>query len=178
MRHDSKLYVTVKFPVSPHSKPLSLSYSVPVNDTSDHATQILDLPEFFALTHDTQFYTTFNHADFSSCTRNCLGRAGVCDCGTPWTFLLHFFSHLNCYFNKALSPATQETCIMTLCANNKDLINKYCDFRVLLNHFYPQIVEINKSSILVYKSPNLGLDCKSGKRMMKCSIFCTLSIPL
>ena len=21
----------------------------------------------------------------------CLGRAAVCDCGTPWTFLLHFF---------------------------------------------------------------------------------------
>ena len=94
MRHDSKLYVTVKFPMSPHSKPLSLykvlSYAVPLNDTSDHATKILDLPEFFAITHDMQFYTTFKHVDFSTCTK------------TP---------HLVCYFNKALSPATQDSCI-------------------------------------------------------------------
>ena len=157
MRHDSKLYVTVKFPMSSHSRPLSLFkvLSYPVH-TSDHATQILDLPEFFALTHDTQFYATFKHSDFSSCTR------------TP---------HLNCYFNKALMPVTQETCIKALFANNKDLINKYCDFRMMLNHLSPQIVEISKSSILVYKSPTLELDCRSGKRMMKGCNFCTLSIP-
>ena len=160
MRHDSKLYVTVKFPMSSHAKPLSLFkvlwYPVPVNDTSDHATQILDLPEFFALTHDSQFYATLKYSDFSSCTK------------TP---------HLNCYYNKALSPATQESCILALFANDKELISKYCDFRVLLNHLSPQIVEVSKSSILVCKSPNLELDCKSGKRMMKGCNFCTFSIP-
>ena len=26
----------------------------------------------------------------------CLGRAAVCDCGTPWTFLLPFLGY-NCY---------------------------------------------------------------------------------
>ena len=25
----------------------------------------------------------------------CLGRAAVCDCGTPWTFLLPFFKEIN-----------------------------------------------------------------------------------
>ena len=94
MHHDSKLYVTVKFPMSSHAKPLSLfkvlSYPMPVNDTSDHATQIVDLPEFFVLTHDSQFYATFKYSDFSYCTK------------TP---------HLNCYYNKALSPATQKVAI-------------------------------------------------------------------
>ena len=28
------------------------------------------------------------------CLSWCLGRAAVCDCGTPWTFLLPFFRHL------------------------------------------------------------------------------------
>ena len=160
MRHDSKLYVTVKFPMSPHSKPLSLykvlSYAVPLNDTSDHATKILDLPEFFALTHDIQFYTTFKHVDFSTCTR------------TP---------HMICNFNKALSPATQDTCIMALFSNNKDLVKTNCNFRVLLNHLSPQIIEISISSILVYKSPILELDCKNGKRMIKGCNFGILNIP-
>ena len=28
----------------------------------------------------------------------CLGRAAVCDCGTPWTFLLPFFAHYRAVF--------------------------------------------------------------------------------
>ena len=160
LRHDSKLYITVKFPMSPHAKPLSLfkvlSFAVPVNDTSNHATQLLDLPEFFALTHDLQFYSTFQHVDFSTCTRT---------------------KHLVCNFNKALTPVTQETCIMALFANNKQLVNRHCNFRVLLNHLSPQIIEMSKSSILVYKSPILELDCKTGKRMIKGCNFCTLTIP-
>lgn len=41
-RESTKLYVTVKFPVSPYRKPLSLfkilSYPLPLNNTADHAT--------------------------------------------------------------------------------------------------------------------------------------------
>ena len=48
---------------------------------------------------------------------------------------------------------------------------------MLLNHLSPQIVEISKSSILVYKSPILELDCKNGKRIIKGCNFCILSIP-
>ena len=146
--------------MSPHAKPLSLfnvlSFAVPVNDISNHATQLPELPEFFALTHDLQFYSTFQHVDFSTCTRT---------------------KHLVCNFNKALTPATQETCIMALFANNKQLVNQHCKFRVLLNHLSPQTIEVNKSSILVYKSPNLELDYKTGKRMIKGCNFCTLTIP-
>ena len=81
--------------MSPHSKPLSLfrvlSFPVPVNATSDNATQILDLPEYFALTHDLQFYTTFQGIELLPCTKE---------------------NHLSCRFNKALSLQTHVPCIM------------------------------------------------------------------
>ena len=33
----------------------------------------------------------------------CLGRAAVCDCGTPWTFLLPFFMHIRCSKSETLN---------------------------------------------------------------------------
>ena len=32
----------------------------------------------------------------------CLGRAAVCDCGTPWTFLLPFFFVIFCFLSQAV----------------------------------------------------------------------------
>ena len=154
------MYVTVKFPVSPYRKPLSLfkilSYPVPLNNTADHATQSLNLPQFFVVSDDSQFYTTFDNIELTTCTRS---------------------SKLTCGFNKGLSPITHETCIMALFENDKDLVHKHCNFRVLLNHLSIQIHEITKSSILVYQSNILELDCKNGKRMVKGCNFCVLSIP-
>lgn len=159
-RQESKVYITVKFPMSPHAKPLSLfhvlSFPVPVNTTSDHATQLLDLPEYFALTHDLQYYTTFQPQELSQCTKG---------------------TRLSCRFNKVLSPHTHETCIMALFVNDKELVSKYCNFRFHLNHLSAKILEISKSSILVYQSNLLELNCKSGKRMVKGCNFCLMTVP-
>ena len=159
-RQESKVYITVKFPMSPHSKPLSLfrvlSFPVPVNATSDHATQILDLPEYFALTYDHQFYTTFQGNELLPCTKE---------------------KHLSCRFNKVLSPQTHKTCIMALFANDKTLVHKHCDFRFHLNHLSAQIVELSKSTILVYQSKLLELNCKNERKMINGCTFCLMSIP-
>ena len=42
---------------------------------------------------DTKHYceTSLKHVSFVSFAW-CLGRAAACDCGTPWTFLLHFLN--------------------------------------------------------------------------------------
>lgn len=108
------------------------------------------------MSDDSQFYTTFDNFELTTCTRS---------------------SKLTCDFNKGLSPITHETCIMALFANDKDLVHKHCNFRVLLNHLSQQIHEITKSSILVYQSNILELDCKNGKRMVKGCNFCVLFIP-
>ena len=49
-----KIYITLKFPISHEKEPLQLfeviSLPVPVNETSTHATQLLDLPKYLAVT--------------------------------------------------------------------------------------------------------------------------------
>lgn len=71
-RQKLKLYVSVKFPMSSFQKAMSvfkvfLSFPIPINSTSNHATQLLDLPEVFAITSDFQFYTALKMDDFNLC---------------------------------------------------------------------------------------------------------------
>ena len=159
-RNGSKLYIAVKFQMSPFQRPLSLykilSYPVPINSTSNHATQLLNVPEYFAVTENKQYYATFSSAEFIACSKS---------------------FHWSCKFNKVLSPATHESCIMSIFQNDKALIKKHCDFRFLINHLFSQIIEISKSEILVYQSDLLEFDCKNGKRMIKGCNFCKLVVP-
>lgn len=54
-RHGSSLYLTVRFPISSHEKPLTLyqilSLPVPINSTSNHSSQLLDMPDYLALSN-------------------------------------------------------------------------------------------------------------------------------
>ena len=69
-KHDT-LYVTLKFPVSTFSSPLLLyavnSYPVPVNASSNHGTQILDLPTHFVVTANKQYYASISYKQLHSC---------------------------------------------------------------------------------------------------------------
>ena len=66
-RKKKKLYISVKFPISSLLQSLSLfnllSFPVPIDDTSKHATQLLNLPPMLAITHDLQYYATFKNDD-------------------------------------------------------------------------------------------------------------------
>lgn len=50
-RRHSHLYLTLKIPISPFQQPMTMyrvySYPVPVNSSSNHATQLIDLPSYF-----------------------------------------------------------------------------------------------------------------------------------
>lgn len=54
LRNHSILCLTVRFPISTQANPLQIfqviSLPVPINNSLQHATQILDLPESFAMT--------------------------------------------------------------------------------------------------------------------------------
>ena len=63
-----------------------------------------------------------------------LGRAAVCDCGTPWTFLVPFFLNTfagNCHFCVILK---NESCCY-LVQNGVNLVNKELIFSVFSTEF-------------------------------------------
>ncbi|CAC5365736.1 unnamed protein product [Mytilus coruscus] len=71
-RQHSHLYISLKFSISTFSVPLSMyeifSYPVPINSSSTHATQILDLPKYLVVSNDNQYYGFFSHEKLQSCT--------------------------------------------------------------------------------------------------------------
>ena len=67
------VYISVRFPISTHAQPLQLykviSLPVPSNNTSSHATQLLSVPKFLAVTHHHDYYVPLTHADLLKCTQ-------------------------------------------------------------------------------------------------------------
>lgn len=159
-RNNTKLYISVKFPISPFTEPLTmfqiLAFPVPLNDTSSHATHLVDLPEILAVTGDLTYYTTLTGQELNKCVRTKV---------------------ITCRFSKVLNPFTHNSCVVALFKNDKGLIKKQCNFRVSLDHISTQVKEISKTAILVYKTKLLEFDCETGKKMVQGCNFCILNVP-
>lgn len=71
-RNGTNLYVTIKLPISYFEKPLTMykiiSAPVPVNSTSSHATQLLNLPPYFLITANKQYYAAVSDLELTLCT--------------------------------------------------------------------------------------------------------------
>ncbi|XP_052083209.1 uncharacterized protein LOC127720584 [Mytilus californianus] len=159
-RKHSTLYLTLKFPISTFAFPLYLykitSYPVPVNVTSTHATQILDLPEYFVVTHNNQYYASLSFDKLRSCS------------GT---------NTLYCSHSLPLVSAVKTNCISSLYINSKSDIHKQCDFRFLLNAIQPSIEQIFDNTLLVYKTNTLAFECQNKHSIVKGCHFCFIHIP-
>ena len=159
-RHNNSLFVTMKFPISHEKQPLQLfeiiSMPVPVNNTSNHATQLLDLPKFLAITSHQQYYLELQKDDIALCRKH------------------HYYI---CNFNKALKPVTKDSCVMGLFSNNKVMINKLCNFRFVPNLLSSAVVELSPDSAIVYNSYNLEVECRGNKTTLTGCSMCIINLP-
>ena len=159
-RNNSNIYITIKLPLTYRPKPLSLyklsTIPVPINETSTHATTLLNLPPFFLITDDSEYYASLSELEISKCY------------GKP---------QLYCPFNLALRPATSQSCELGLFTNNKQMVHSFCDFRFLENTILPKLVELNPTTILVYRISLLSLECGQNQKMITGCDFCLMQVP-
>ena len=129
-RNGTNLYVTIKIPISHFEKSFKQykirSLPVPVNATSPHATQLLDLPDYFVISHDQQYYATLNFADLENCV------------GDEPTY---------CMTNFPLIPVTTKSCLLALFANDKEQVISKCDFRFVHDIIQPNVIKISSHSV-------------------------------
>ena len=113
-RNNTKIYITIKLPISHFKVPLTayevISVPVPINSTSNHATQLLDLPKYFIIAGNKQYYAGISIFDFNSCS------------GKRIKY---------CQANVALSPVTSVSCVLALFGNDKAQVKSLCNFRFL-----------------------------------------------
>lgn len=159
-RVHSTLFLTLKVPISPFKQPLLLyniySFPVPINSSTSHATKLINVPQYFAHTHDNQHFTMITSHQISKCF------------GTSMLF---------CSFHLALTSSASPSCISALFYNQKESVHSLCDFRFLTNEIKPNIVELSPSNTLMYQTPMVALDCPSGQRIIKGCPFCVMQLP-
>ena len=118
--------MTLKLPIAFRPKPFILykitPHLVPINETASHATTLLDLPSYFLMSDDNEFYATLSDMELSKCYGS---------------------NQLYCPFNLAFRPATSHSCELGLFLNNKHMVHLLCNFRFVENTLQPNIIELN-----------------------------------
>ncbi|KAL4225220.1 hypothetical protein ACF0H5_015911 [Mactra antiquata] len=159
-RNGSSLFVTIKLPVSHMRVPLILysvlSVPVPINSTSTHGTQILDLPKLFLMSDDHQYYSYFNEIDLSMCDGN---------------------NVMSCSQGIALVPVTSSSCVLSIFANEKDQVKSLCDFRFVQNVIKPSVVEVSSNQVLLYKTNYISMECQHQHKVIAGCDFCMFTVP-
>lgn len=154
------LYLTVKIPIYSFHLPISVykvySYPVPVNSSSNHATQLMNTPPYFLNTKDHQHYALITSQQLSQCK------------GTTTLF---------CSFNIALKASASPSCLSAVFFNHKEAVSKVCDFRFLTNILPTAMYELSPSHLLLYRTTMIALDCANGQRILKGCSFCVVKIP-
>jgi hypothetical protein len=159
-RQDLDMFITIKFPI--HSNTVKLtayectSYPVPVANTTNHATQLLDVPDYIIISHDHQRHATLSQKQLDQCTKQNI---------------------IHCPFNIPLTSTTAATCISALFYDQKDTIHKTCDFRLVPYIAKTRLIELTPSSVLVYHSPRLAMECESDQKIIPGCTFCVIKIP-
>ncbi|XP_062603682.1 uncharacterized protein LOC134265486, partial [Saccostrea cucullata] len=162
-RHNNNLFITVKFPISSQRLPLNLykviSLPVPTSEnvtSKMQATQLLSLSDYFAITPHHDYFLSLNSKELTDCVH-----------GTS----------ILCYSNWAQSPITVPDCTMALFANDVRKIKELCNFRYLQNLLKSNILELSPTSVLLYNTPTVILDCPKEKKVLKGCAFCVVHIP-
>lgn len=159
-RHESSIFVALKIPVTSFQSSLTVyqttTYPVPLNHSTQHASQLLDLPSLFAISHDKQYFTTFSESQWNMC----LGK-----------------HHRHCPFHYSLSPISYGSCATSLYLQLKEGIQKYCNFRFMHNEVRPKVEELMQGTILVSNISEIVLHCPKRTATIPGCQFCLLKIP-
>ncbi|XP_052076736.1 uncharacterized protein LOC127714723 isoform X1 [Mytilus californianus] len=158
-KHKSDIFVMLNIPLAYKMSKLDLykvtSLPFPHNSTT-HATQLLNTPQYVAITKDKQYYIKLSDQELEKCTK--------------------YDDNFHCQFTKSFSTS-KSSCLMSIYNNQKEKVNQFCDFRFLHDVIKPKIVALTQSSVVIYKTTQLNMDC-NGKQIIKqgCD-FCIIQIP-
>ncbi|CAC5373752.1 unnamed protein product [Mytilus coruscus] len=128
---------------------------VPVN-TSLHATQLMDAPEYLALSNDKKTYLSLTSQQVMKCK--------------------NYNNNMYCPLLQSFS-VNEDSCLVSIFNNDINKVQSLCDFRFLHCKITPKIMYLKSSAIVVYKIPQISIDC-SGKQIIHegCD-FCIMNIP-
>ena len=160
-RHNNEILVTIKFPIGRLHKPMHLQriqvYNVPVGTTSNHATTILDLPPFIAMSRNSKYYAEIQNIDLQKCHK--------------------YNKVIFCDYNIELIPTSHWTCSLALFKDNTQEVKNTCNFRFIPNGIQPSLRLLNQTHFLIYNISQINLQCSDGIKNINGCFFCILMLP-
>ena len=159
-REAKKVYITLKFPISTLEANLDvfevLTFPVPINQTSNHATQLLDLPQYLAISVTENYYMTLTKSEWTNC---------------------HGQSNKLCPSQMPMIPISNPSCLPALYYKNKTDIRKYCDFRFRPEALKTSLTQIQPGEVLAYNISEFTLKCGNTVKTAKGCHFCVFQLP-
>lgn len=129
------------FPISSYEKPLThyqiLFLPVPINSTSSHAFQLLDMPDSLALSNHPDQFAIINQKQLSKWKTH---------------------SAIVCGFYIPLISTTIPNCITALFFNNKKQIINVCNFRFIPNLSELNLIVLTPTSPFFAQCLNINVD--------------------
>ena len=154
----SGLFITIKFPLITSS--LSkfdiykvLTFPVPINDTSNHATLLSNVPPYLGFSQDNKY---FIHP-----TRDMLN-GPILDAQTV---------------NLPLHSLTNPSCLTSIFFDDAERIKSLCDFRVSLHYIKPAIQHLHHGNYLILNVSRIYQKCPSGRQHLPGCKFCIYTLP-
>ncbi|CAC5362513.1 unnamed protein product [Mytilus coruscus] len=151
----------MKFPISSFSSALTLykilSFPHPISQkNTTKASQILDLPNYIAITPNHRHFTTFNYETLCNCD---VDRYITCDVSLP------------------IQTIKTSDCIFALLYDNKSVIFHQCNFRLLPELTKSNIFELSPASIILTNAKEVTLKCPNKTSTLPGCQFCIQNIP-
>ena len=160
-RQDNKIMITLKFPIGTLHKPLTLykvkNFPVPLNISSKHATSILDLPHYIAITHDQSYYAEISKDQLAYCK----------------SYNKLFY----CNVNIALTHFSFTKCVLALFKDDRTTIRNTCNFRFMPHSLQSSLEQLNQTHLLIYNISSLTLKCDNSSTIVDGCTFCILKLP-
>ena len=152
---NESIFITLKFPlVSPLSKINVYKvhyFSIPLNESTDHATKLSESYPYFAVTTNHEYYALPNERTIAQMKSNIL------DVQRDNFPLINF---------------QKQSCLSELYLNNKGDIKKFCEFKIQLGTLEPSITHIDHGKYLIINQTEIIMVCPQGVSSLPGCKFC------
>ncbi|XP_013407917.1 uncharacterized protein LOC106171932 [Lingula anatina] len=156
-KHKNSLFINLQIPISAYPHTLDVyevkTFPVPLNQSTNHASQILDLPKYLAISHDKQHYFPMNNPTWKKCHGD---HVKLCPFVYPFRTATHF------------------SCVTALFFDLSDVITETCNFRFLHNVVQPNVRELSIGKLLLYNITDITVECPTSTTSQPGCQYCVI----
>jgi hypothetical protein len=159
-RSKNSIFVTLKMPVSSSKSLFNLfqvySVPVPLNESTGHATKLMEYPPYVALTENRKVYIEIDHSQYLQCQ----GRQVK-----------------HCPHALPQQSTSSLTCVTAILLQQHARVREICDFRFMLNGTIPMAIELEAGKFIISQVKSIRIVCDNEISLRPGCQYCIIHVP-